>query len=440
MSGQQPNGPDLGLTPVHGKNADPSAKAAPAEVSDGSARRKKRKISGTRTQKPRDESAGRTARRRRSGRSARDIVPVDPPPVMAGMHLVATVQDVPEWITRQTGRIPPGWRYVQVAEEETAEKLVTGYDYEGRLQIRYSTKHIQDQAEEKFRRVEALHEHEEAVTAGIRRIRNEDVRDCLLLIMKTGLRPGSTESARNGHFGATTLLADHVVIEKSRVLLRFIGKEGVLNEYAINDPGLRRMLRRRKKTAEKRADRRLFETSPDTLNRQLKAAVHGFSASVKDLRTMRACETANMLLQEEKPAETARDFARLRNQVGLAVSKVLGNGRDIALASYIDPQIFAAHSPVGYRLWQEAKAGQADGTAADKPLPESERALHQQRDGRDPDPADKPHQKRLAARAEQFDDVGIEPDRCHCHHDEKLAECFQRIGDLSRQMENCGDE
>ena len=380
MSRQQTNGVSLSeRSSGQDRNADPAGIAASQKDSSGSAQRKKRKSSAARKRQTDEASGETTARRRRASRSAKDMVPVEPPPAMDGMHLVAAAQDVPEWITRQTGRIPPGWRFIQVADEETADKLVAGYDYEGRLQIRYSVKHVRRQAQEKFRRVEALHEHEEALTAGIRRIQNEDVRDCLLLIMKTGLRPGSTESAKDGHYGATTLLAEHVVIERSRVLLRFVGKEGVLNEHEIKDPGLRRMLRRRKKTAETRVDRRLFETSPDTLNRQLKTAVHGFSASVKDLRTRRACESASALLQNEKPAQTAKEFASLRNQVGLAVSQVLGNGRDIALASYIDPQIFAAHSPVGYRLWQEEKAGETGkGTGVEKQLPESKGALHQQ--------------------------------------------------------------
>lgn len=275
--------------------------------------------------------------------------------IMEGMHMVESSKDVPGWIIEQTGKIPPGWRFVQIADDKDADKLVCGYDYEGRLQVKYSARHTQKQAAEKFRRVAALRENEKKIADGIKGIKNADVRDCLLLIMETGLRPGSAASAKGGHYGATTLKAEHVVIEKSRVYLRFIGKEGVIHNHEVMDPDLRKMLKRRKKEAEKREDKRLFNAAPETLNKQFKAVTGAVDTSVKDLRTMKACSTAYKLLKTTKPVTTAKGFASLRNRIGEEVCQILGNGREMALGSYIDPRLFIAHSPAGYRKWQESK-------------------------------------------------------------------------------------
>lgn len=332
------------------------AQSGQAEKKTGTRRRKQHAGAGS-------ARGSKSAKHASAGKDApkKEPAPIENVHHFDGMHLVGSAQEVPDWITQQTGKIPPGWRFVQVADDTGAEKLVCGYDYDGRLQIRYSERHMEEQAAEKFRRVAALHAHEAKITAGIKGIKNADVRDCLLLIKETGLRPGSAESAREGHYGATTLLAEHVVTEESQLHLRFVGKEGVQHDHEIRDSGLRRMLRKRKKQAEQRSDRRLFETSPDTLNRQFKAVAAGIDASVKDLRTMRACDAAQEMLRGAAPAITAAEFARLRDRVGDAVSAILGNGRDMALGSYIDPQLFIAHSPDGYRAWRAAreKAGAA---------------------------------------------------------------------------------
>lgn len=316
--------------------------------------KKQKRQAGVRKSSTRRAAADKAGKK--GSKPKKEPKPIKTVHFLEGMHLVESAEEVPDWITAQTGKIPPGWRFVQVADDAGADRLVCGYDYKGRLQTRYSLKYEQARAEEKFRRVEDLEDHKARVMDGIRAISNDDVRDCLLLIFATGLRPGSAKSAEDGHYGATTLLAEHVTVKKSRVFLHFTGKEGVIQDHEILDPELRRMLKRRKREAAAQEDTRLFRTSPDTLNRQLKAATRDFETSVKDLRTMKAYDTAYGLLEKAQPAMTAKEFAELRNRIGDEVCAILGNGRDMALESYIDPQLFITHSPVGYQKWLKAKS------------------------------------------------------------------------------------
>lgn len=306
------------------------------------------------------DDAGGSPAAEKPKKPVHEKTPIDSPRLYPDMKLVESAKDVPDWITEQTGRIPPAWRMIQIATDKDADRLVCGYDDKARMQTKYSKAHEQRQAEIKFQRVRLLQENREKLAAGIAGIDDADVRDCLQLIMATGLRPGSVQSAKDGHYGATTLLAEHIAIEKTRVYLRFIGKEGVIHNHEVKDPALRRMLRARKRKAEKTADKRIFNTSPDKLNKQLKAVTECIDISVKDLRTMRACDAAFEILSKVRPVKTAAKFAELRNRVGEEVCAILGNGRDMALSSYIDAAIFMSHSPEGYDNWirerEEAKS------------------------------------------------------------------------------------
>ena len=59
-------------------------------------------------------------------------------------------------------------------------------------------------------------------------------------------------------------------------------------------------------------------------------------------------------------------------------------------------------------------------------LPDAEHVLHQQAHARDADPAAKAHDERLAAGLDELDDVRVQSDGTHGHHDQELAERLER--------------
>lgn len=265
------------------------------------------------------------------------------------------------------GLIPPAWTDVRISMDPDAELYVIGKDAKGRAQYRYSPEHVLRASERKFERVSSYLPHVVRVHDYIRSIEHPDVRDCLELIFRTGLRPGSqreTAADRNAR-GATTLRGENVVLDSGRLKLEFVGKDGVFQTHRIGVHSLKYNLSERRSAAGE--DGLLY---PHASDRMLRSALEPLGLHPKDLRTLLACRLARKLLAGRPPASSASEFAKIRNQVGDAVAKRLGNTRSIALSSYIDPEIFADWDPVGTGEWLEkhsspraARAGTAFDTA-----------------------------------------------------------------------------
>ena len=72
-------------------------------------------------------------------------------------------------------------------------------------------------------------------------------------------------------------------------------------------------------------------------------AVAGADFKVKDLRTWKANSIAMDELSkiDHSAAATDAGFKKIRHQVADRVAEALGNTRDVALKSYIDPTVFS---------------------------------------------------------------------------------------------------
>lgn len=272
-------------------------------------------------------------------------------------HLVALKdgEKPPAHIEKEIGKkIPPHWRNVMVSPDPKANLQVIGKDAKDRTQYIYRKEYVEQKQAEKFERVQKLISNKEKIMANISALRKKDPdsADCLTLIAKTGLRPGSTKDtkAEKEALGATTLKGRNVVQEGNKVFLRFTGKKGVNQDHEIKDPSLKRMLIDRKKNAGD--DGKLFKTSAEKINKSLPKDVHA-----KDFRTMVAQETAGNALKGVPPAKNVREFEKMRNSVGDTVSKKLGNTRTVALNSYINPVVFKQHSPKAYAEWEAKQNG-----------------------------------------------------------------------------------
>lgn len=246
------------------------------------------------------------------------------------------------------GLIPPAWTDVHFSPDPSSDLYVMGRDTKGRAQYRYSPDHVRRANERKFARIAAYLPHFAHLHGFIRSLEHDDVRDCLDLIFRTGLRPGSQRetAADKDARGATTLRGENVVLGDGHLQLEFVGKDGVFQSHRIGVHSLRKNLADRRDAAGR--DGLLY---PHASDKMLRSALDPLGLHPKDLRTLLACRIARKLLAGKPPASSEAEYRKIRNQVGDAAAKRLGNTRSIALGSYIDPDIFAEWDPEGTKLF-----------------------------------------------------------------------------------------
>ena len=241
--------------------------------------------------------------------------------------------------------IPPAWTNVYINRDPKGDMLVRGNDSKGRLQVRYSDNHNMRAAADKFGRVSELRAKREEIRKEILRDAKDEAKqeeaECLLLVMATGIRPGSDQDtkAEKKAYGATTLEGRHVVASGSEVRLRFTGKKGVDLDLPVVDKRVAAMLVKR--AGSLRKDERLFSTDANRLRNYSKSK-DGGGFKTKDHRTAIGTETAITSIKSTKTPATMKEYKRAVKEVATKVSKVLGNTPTIALKAYIDPNVFSA--------------------------------------------------------------------------------------------------
>ena len=208
----------------------------------------------------------------------------------------------------QSAQIPPGWRNVMVSDDPDAELQAIGKDDQNRTQYVYHPDYVKAKSEQKFRRIQDLMSKRKEMGEFIDKLKavDPDTSDCLKLIYHTGIRPGSTKDTKSKveAIGATTLRGEHVVVDKGKVFLRFIGKKGVKQNHEVENPELVKMLLSRKESAGD--DKPIFNTTSDKLRKVLPPGVHP-----KDLRTMLATWTASEYLKGKKETDDPKEFNKL---------------------------------------------------------------------------------------------------------------------------------
>lgn len=148
-------------------------------------------------------------------------------------------------------------------------------------------------------------------------------------------------------FGATTLEGRHVVEAPDGVRLRFMGKEGVWHDHRVADRALAGMLLARKKKAGPGG--KLFNTSAGRVSAFVKR-LGGGGFTPKDFRTKRANELAIEAVRAYgKPPRDEVEYKERVKAVAERVSGVLGNDPEMALTSYISPEVFDVWKRAGGR-------------------------------------------------------------------------------------------
>lgn len=254
---------------------------------------------------------------------------------------VKSVKDIPKKITEKTPAVPPSWQNVQYFTDPDSKLLVKGEDAKGRTQYVYNPQHVTEASKEKFARINDLNNQFDQIKEQVDSDAAKGVPEAmaLSLIMATGIRPGSEKqtSAEKEAFGATTLQGQHVKVGKDGVRLEFIGKKGVDQWVAVDDPDTARMLKRLKKKAG--ATGKLFGITGDQLLKYTRSLGGGAGFQSKDFRTHLGTEIAMQEMRGKRP-KTMSEYKQAVRDVADAVAEKLGNTRKVVLSSYINPAIF----------------------------------------------------------------------------------------------------
>ena len=148
--------------------------------------------------------------------------------------------------------IPPAYENVWICPDPRGHLQATGRDARGRKQYRYHPRWRETRDADKYARMAEF-------GRALPRIRARVARDLKLpgmpldkviaaivqLLDTTLVRIGSAEYARdNQSYGLTTLRKKHVKIEAGRLRFNFRGKSGVEHDVTVNNPNIRRIVRR----------------------------------------------------------------------------------------------------------------------------------------------------------------------------------------------------
>ena len=318
----------------------------------------------------------------------------------------------PEEIARiQRLAIPPAYTDVWICPLPHGHLQATGLDARGRTQYRYHPQWRLQRDESKF-------EHMQAFGRVLPRIRTRIAKDLasakrgepltrtrvlaalVRLLDTTFLRVGNEEYASsNRSYGLTTLRTRHAQLRGNELTLRFRGKSGVMQEAALDDPRVARVVRH----CQQLPGQELFQYvdadgAPHTVgstdvNDYLREITQGKGGTggkgdtsgtesgehftAKDFRTWHGTTQA---LELTRMACTAQgdDATRYSAKAILAeVASQLGNTPAVCKKSYVHPAVLALGTDLIARTNPAIQAfwDRVGGTASPRGLSTAERRL-----------------------------------------------------------------
>ena len=246
--------------------------------------------------------------------------------------------------------LPPAYENAWFCADPNGHLQATGVDARGRKQYRY---HADFRAKRENAKYEGLLEFGKALPRLRRRVeqdlkKRELSREAVLaavvrLLDTEHIRIGNEEYAKmNKSYGATTLRSRHLRRTGHGLMMRFVGKHGIVHEVKITDGNLKRICRR----CQELPGQMLFQyvngdgepkpISSGDVNEYIKEATGG-EFTAKHFRTWSASVIA--LEQMLKKAEDARITVKT---VVEPVAEALGNTPAISRKSYVHPKLLEA--------------------------------------------------------------------------------------------------
>jgi DNA topoisomerase-1 len=249
--------------------------------------------------------------------------------------------------------IPPAWKNVWICPHPNGHIQAVGTDAAGRRQYLYHQKWQEERNEEKFDRVlqmsAALPEMRRQIAADLRGrglTRDRVIAVALHLLDLGYFRAGSEQYAEeNNSYGISTLLCEHVSVQRKAIEFDFPAKSGVRRSLVIDDPeavkSVRALLRRPERTERLLVCRNgsgWCDLHADDLNARFKQLV-GDEYTVKDLRTWHGTVIAAAAFVDADPPVNKTVIKRVESAVMKEVSAELGNTPAVARGSYVDPRV-----------------------------------------------------------------------------------------------------
>jgi SWI/SNF-related matrix-associated actin-dependent regulator 1 of chromatin subfamily A len=263
--------------------------------------------------------------------------------------------------------IPASDVRVDFSGDINSKAIITWKDTKGKVQSGYTPKFHEINAKKKWDRINKFRSKKKEIvnTLNEKLIKEKpgsidhQGHTILAIIAETGLRPGSMESVKkHGHYGISTLKKDHIALNNKMAVLNFIGKEGKKNVTVVQNPVTLKALEYYVRNATE--DSNIF--NPNALDIGKNILPKGMK--VKDLRTIKATESAERLLKEvDTPPPLTGDskkdkrlLAKALLETSKKVATILNNTPSIAKASYIHPMVFeqwAKNVGASEKLWKE---------------------------------------------------------------------------------------
>jgi DNA topoisomerase-1 len=247
-------------------------------------------------------------------------------------------------------KMPPAY-IATINPDPDGEPLAVGYSpTTGEWVRKYSAAHFATTDVAKFERVRELNKVlpqlrdnlRSAVADGSLTSTQRDTAAALLLVERTGIRPGSSDTVDHGSYGASTIEGRHIGLVGDNVSIRFVGKSGKTNVREFKDEQLADYVRL--KIASNGVDSPVFNTSDSLMRDSMKRYSGDKAFKTKDLRTWwgtaTAVEAVDSLIKSGGWPKTDKELRTMQSEVARRVSSFLNNTPAVALAKYIDPAVF----------------------------------------------------------------------------------------------------
>jgi DNA topoisomerase-1 len=246
--------------------------------------------------------------------------------------------------------LPPAYADAWFCSDPNGHLQATGIDARGRKQYRYHSAFREMQESAKF---EGLVEFGKALPRLRRRVeqdlkRGELTEQTVLaavvrLLDTEHIRIGNEEYARdNKSFGATTLRSRHLRRKGKRLLMRFPGKSGQVQELTITDTNLKRIINRLQELPGQMLfqyvghDGELHHVTSSEVNAYIREAA-GQEFTAKHFRTWGASVIAfDQMLEKTKDARISV------KTVIEPVAEALGNTPAMSKKAYVHPELLEA--------------------------------------------------------------------------------------------------
>ena len=192
--------------------------------------------------------------------------------------------------------IAPAYDNVKINLNKKAKVLAIGYDDKNRAQYIYNKKFVEKMKKQKFYNLYLFGlQYNKIINDINKNIKlpedNKLKHICIILklIIDCNFRVGNDEYMKqNNSYGVTTLKSKHILVNKDKVTIDFIGKKSVRNICSVDNKTIKRHLKKKKKTLKN--NKRIFTCNNTNINsNDVNTYIKQFGDfSSKDFRTWSA--------------------------------------------------------------------------------------------------------------------------------------------------------